>query len=426
MTNFTTASTSLSSSRAGHVARERVRRYRVHALPPPLSRRVLSLENEGAYAVLNAALELEKAGQSITHLELGQPSFGTPQHVRDAAVAAITAGRSGYAPPAGTANLRSAIAQKVSHRRGWAGVDACNVVVGPGAKPPLFLALMALLDIERNASEVLAPDPGFPSYANSIKALGGDIRAYDASRVDTIEDLVTSKTRVIIVNSPSNPTGAVLDDDDVNRIAEIAMKHNLYVISDEIYSELMYDDASLSSSPRCPSPRDIAGMENRTIVVDGFSKTYCMTGWRLGYGIMPSEIADAVELLSVHSLGCTASFTQEAGVQALTCADSDHAITMMREEYRKRRDYVVHALNAMNGVTCETPRGAFYAFPNIEALGLSSKELAHRLLYDAGVAMLPGTDFGERGEGHLRISYVSSLSELEQGLEKMRNLVERL
>ena len=168
------------------------------------------------------------------------------------------------------------------------------------------------------------------------------------------------------------------------------------------------------------------GMEDRTIVVDGFSKTYCMTGWRLGYGIMPSEIADVVELLTVHSLGCTASFTQEAGVEALTCEDADSNISMMREEYRKRRDYVVHALNAMNGVTCETPKGAFYAWPNVAALGLSSKLLAHRLLNYAGVAVLPGTDFGERGAGHLRISYVSSFSELEQGLEKMRNFVERL
>jgi aspartate/methionine/tyrosine aminotransferase len=298
-------------------------------------------------------------------------------------------------------------------------VRPAQVVVGPGAKPGLFFPTLALVE---PGDEVLYPDPGFPTYKAMIEVAGGvpvPVPLSEANSfsfdLDAFDRLVGERTKMIILNSPANPTGGVIPLGDLEHIAAAAQRHDCWVISDEIYARLTYDGL------RAPSIASLAGMQERTIIVDGFSKTYAMTGWRLGYGIMPEALAERVELLLTHSVGCTAAFTQIAGIEALT-ADQAMADAVV-PEYQRRRDRLVAGLNAIDGVRCRSPQGAFYVFPNVASFGLSSRELAHRLLDEAGVAVLAGTDFGRYGEGYLRLCFATSMDNIEEALERMRGFL---
>lgn len=391
------------------------------ATQPAFAPGVLTLENEGAYAVMAAAKALEqRTGRDVVHLEIGQPGFDTPSHISDAGIEAIQAGKTKYSHPRGVPNLRAAIADWARRHRALE-CSAENVVVGPGAKPGLFFATLALIRDSRD--EVIIPDPGFPTYSAMVSVAGGtavpvklrnDMTSFD---MEAFRASVNHNTKIVVVNSPGNPTGGVIPLEDLIEIAALSRKYDFWVISDEIYSQLCYEDTytSIASLP---------GMSERTVVVDGFSKSYCMTGWRLGWAIMPKELAERVELLIVHSVGCTATFAQEAGVAALTGPDG---VTELREVYRRRRDIVVNGLNAIEGVRCEKPEGAFYAFADVREYGKSS-DVAKFLLEESFVATLAGTDFGEGGEGFIRLSYVSEekdlregLRRIEEGLKKMRS-----
>jgi aspartate aminotransferase len=378
--------------------------------------RVLPLQAEGAYAVLARAQALEAQGRKILHLEIGQPDFPTPAHVSQAGVKAIQDGQTRYNPPAGVTRFRELIARAAGAQRGIA-LEPNMVLVSPGAKPGLFFPTLALV---QPGDEVIYPDPGFPTYEAMIRVAGGipvpvplreenqfsfDLDAFDAR--------VSNKTKLIVLNSPANPTGGVIPFEDLLHIAEQAQKYNCWVLSDEIYTKLAYDDLKV------PSIAAIDGMLERTIILDGFSKTYSMTGWRLGYMIMPTALANRVELLLTHSVGCTATFTQFAGMEAIV--GPQDFVAEMVTEYQRRRNIIVDGLNAIPGVTCQKPQGAFYAFPNIKSYGLSSKEIALRLLDESGVAVLAGTDFGPGGEGYLRLCYATSEVTIRGALEKLEN-----
>ncbi len=379
------------------------------------------LKPEGAYFVLAQAQALEAQGRDIIHLEIGQPDIDTFEPVAKAGIEAIQSGRTRYNPPAGIPDLRSEIASDVGKRLGIA-VDAEQVVVSPGAKPNLFFPTLATVE---PGDEVLYPDPGFPSYAAMIGVVGGvavpvplveeagfsfDLHAFDR--------LISDRTRLIILNSPGNPTGGVMPPSDLEHIAEAARKFGCWVISDEIYSRIHYLEGAL------PSICSLPGMAQRTILVDGFSKTYAMTGWRLGYGVMPIELAQRVTLLATHAYGCTAHFTQFAGLEALR--GSQAGVEAMVERYRRRRDRLIAGLNQLPGVHCEVPQGAFYAFPNIRATGFSSRDLAEKILHEAGVALLPGTAFGTGGEGYLRLSYATSMEQIDQALDRLHTFFSTL
>ena len=388
------------------------------------SDRVSTLQNEGAYAVLAKATALEREGRDIVHLEIGQPGFPTPEHIVEAGVDAIRGGKTKYAAPDGAPSLREAIAAHVSETRGVA-VSPDEVVVGPGAKPGLFFPTLALVN---PGDTVVYPDPGFPTYRAMIEVAGGipapaPLRPDGASfDMAALADLVRSrKPRLIVLNSPANPTGGVMPREDVEAVARLAEEHGAWILSDEIYSRLVYADGArfdAAKEKKAFSAFSVPGARARTVLVDGFSKTYCMTGWRLGWAVMPAHLARKVELLAVHSYGCVAAFTQEAGVAALTGPQDDHA--EMLAEYRRRRDFVVAALNKIEGVKCPVPQGAFYAFPDVSAFGKTSAEIADGLLRDAGVAVLPGTDFGANGKGKIRLSYVGEMATLEEGMRRIK------
>jgi aspartate aminotransferase len=378
------------------------------------AQRLSQFESEGPYTFVARSQDLEAQGHEILHLEVGQPDFNTPAHVSAAGIRAIQDGQTRYNPPAGLPRLRQVVAREAGHQRGLEFTPA-QVVIGPGSKPGLFFPTLALVD---PGDEVIYPDPGFPTYAAMISIAGGvpvpvplceennfsfDLRVMD--------ECINPRTKLIILNSPANPTGSVIPLADLKHIAARAEQVNAWVISDEIYGHLVYDGYSVSSIASLP------GMMARTIIVDGFSKTYAMTGWRLGYMIMPAELARRVELILTHSVGCTATFTQFAGIEALT-GPQDQVQTMV-SEYRQRRDCIVSGLNAIPGIKCQVPRGAFYVFPNIKSFGLPSREVARRLLEEAGVAVLAGTYFGHNGEGYLRLSYAASLQTIERALQKM-------
>jgi aspartate/methionine/tyrosine aminotransferase len=382
--------------------------------------RVETLEPEGAYAVLARAQALEAQGREIIHLEIGQPDFPTFANISLAGIRAIANGQTRYNPPAGVPSLREAIASEAGRRRGIR-VRPEQVVVGPGAKPGLFFPTLALVE---PGEEVMYPDPGFPTYAAMIAVAGGvpvpvplreekgfsfDLEAFDAR--------LSERTRLIILNSPANPTGGVMPEADLVHIAAAAQTRDCWVISDEIYALLAYDGLPV------PSIAALPGMADRTVIVDGFSKTYSMTGWRLGYAIMPEALAGRVELLLTHSVGCTATFTQAAGIEALTGPQEPaEAVTV---EYQHRRDLMVAGLNAIPGVRCQTPQGAFYAFPNVKAFGVPVRVLAQRLLDEAGVAVLAGTDFGQYGEGYLRLCYATSPEKIEKAMERVGEVLGR-
>ena len=377
------------------------------------SERIEHLRPEGAYAVLARAQALEAQGRDIVHLEIGQPDFETYPHVALAGIRAISAGKTRYNPPSGIPALRQALAEEAGRQRGMQFTQE-QVVVAPGTKPLILLPMLALLE---PGDEVLYPDPGFPSYAAAIGLAGGrpvpvplvEERGYDLD-LGALEAAVTDRTRLLLLNSPSNPTGGVHPAETLVRVAEIALHHNLWVLSDEIYGGLVYEGEA-------PSIAALPGMAQRTIIADGFSKTYAMTGWRLGYGIMPLSLAQKLDLLLTHSVGCTATFTQFAGLEAvLGPQDQVQAVVA---KFQRRRDLIVAGLNAIPGVRCPVPRGAFYVFPNIQSFGRSSAELADYLLEEAGVAVLPGTAFGSNGEGYLRLSYANSEERIARALERL-------
>ncbi len=376
--------------------------------------RVTPLKPEGAYAVLARANELEAQGRKILHLEIGQPDFPTFPNISQAGIHAIENGQTRYTSPAGTPALRRTIANYVSERLGL-DIEPARVVVGPGAKPGLFFPTLALVS---PGDEVIYPDPGFPTYEAMIRVAGGvpvpiPLREENHFSFDleVFDRKVSDRTKMIVLNSPANPTGGVIPLDDLRHIAAKALQFGCWVLSDEIYGHLAYDGLVV------PSIAAIPGMLDRTVICDGFSKTYAMTGWRLGYMIVPPALAERLELLLTHSIGCTAAFTQVAGIEALT--GPQELIAEIVAEYQRRRDFIVAGLNAIPGVTCRIPQGAFYVFPNVKSFGLSSKEIARGLIDEAGVAVLAGSDFGAGGEGYLRLCYATSMDVLKESLDKM-------
>lgn len=384
-----------------------------------LAERSERLGTEGAFEVLRQARLLEAQGKSVVHFEIGEPDFDTAPHIIEAAVKALHNGYTHYGPANGLPELRQAIVRELARTRGLDWADPENVFVTPGAKPVLFYTVLALVN---EGDEVIYPDPGFPIYRSMIDYVGGKgipipLRVEREFRLDPaeLESLVTARTKLLIINSPHNPTGSVLDPQDLDHIAEIAIRHDLIVLSDEIYSRLLYSGTHESIAAR-------PGMAGRTIVLDGFSKSYAMTGWRLGYGLVPGWLNKPMARLMVNSNSCTASFTQMAGVAALE--GSQDCVETMLAEFTRRREVVVDGLNQLPGVSCAPPVGAFYAFPDIRGTGYSSKELADKLLYEGGVAVLAGSSFGEAGEGFLRLSYANSLPNLQEGLARMKKVLE--
>jgi aspartate/methionine/tyrosine aminotransferase len=382
--------------------------------------RMFRLGTESAFEVLVKARALEAQGRDVVHLEIGEPDFDTPPHIIEAAKEALDQGFTHYGPSAGLPEFREAIAKNVAQTRGIE-VKPAQVVVTPGAKPIMFYAVLALAQA---GDEVIYPNPGFPIYESVIRFVGAtpvpiplrEERDFSLD-VEELKSLVTNRTRLIILNSPQNPTGGILPPEDLQAIAEIAVQHGIPVLADEIYSRLVYDGA-------CQSITAYDGMQDLAIILDGFSKTYAMTGWRLGYGVMPEKLAEQMTLLAVNSNSCTATFVQRAGLAALQ--GPQEPVAEMLAEFRRRRDAFVAGLNDIPGLSCTMPRGAFYAFPNIAEVSDSASEVADFLLKEGGVACLAGSDFGVYGEGYLRFSYANSLVNLNKALERIADCVAKL
>ena len=384
----------------------------------PFATRTHHLKPEGAYEVLARANQLEATGQEIIHLEIGQPDYPTFENVSQAGIEAIKSGKTRYTPPAGMPSLREALAEDAGRHRGIK-VQPEEVVVSPGGKPNLFFPTLALVE---PGDEVIYPNPGFPTYEAMIKVAGGVPVAVPLLEenqfsfdLDAFDKLINEKTRLIILNSPSNPTGGVIPPADLEHIASQAERYNCWIMSDELYTRIVYDGLE------APSIASLPGLKERTIIVDGFSKTYSMTGWRLGFGIMPKDLAERVDLLLTHSIGSTAHFTQFAGLEAIT--GSQDMVKDMVSEYQRRRNVIVNGLNNIPDFTCQKPQGAFYVFPNITGTGMGSTELANLILEKAGVALLPGNSFGEYGEGYLRLSYANSIENIQKGLERIKSIL---
>ena len=378
-----------------------------------LATRMSRLGTETAFEVLNKARALERQGKSIIHLEIGEPDFDTPANVVEAAVDALHKGWTHYGPSAGLPELRQTIADYVSRTR-FVKVSPDEVVVVPGGKPIIFFTMLALID---EGDEVIYPNPGFPIYESMIHYVGGravPIRLHEerdfSLDVKELAGLITERTKLIVLNSPQNPTGGVMERRDVEQLAKVVGDRNILVLSDEIYSRLLFEGEHFSIM-------SVPGMQERTILLDGFSKTYAMTGWRMGYGVMRADLAAHITRLMTNSNSCTASFTQMAGIEALRGDQS--SVDRMCAEFKRRRDVVVAGLNKIKGFSCRMPKGAFYVFPNIKKTGWKSKPLADALLEQAGVAALSGTAFGEFGEGYLRFSVANSLENLRQALDRI-------
>jgi aspartate/methionine/tyrosine aminotransferase len=384
----------------------------------PLARRMGRLGTETAFEVLARARALEAKGRSIVHLEIGEPDFDTPRAVVAAGIASIERGETHYTPSAGIPELREAVAGYLNRARGLA-IEPGQVIVTPGAKPIMFYAILALLE---SGDEAIYPDPGFPIYASMISFAGANgvplaLREENdyVPDLDELRRLITPRTKLLILNSPHNPTGGVLSPEAIREIARIARERDLWVLSDEIYAEIIYEGKHRSIVAE-------EGMAERTILLDGFSKTFAMTGWRLGYGAFPKPLVDPVAKLVTNSVSCTATFTQRAGVVAISQRPAE--VDTMLAEFRRRRDAIVAGLNRIDGITCRLPHGAFYVFPNISGLGLGdAATVANRVLNEAGVAALAGTAFGPVGEGHLRLSYANSLENLNLAVERIRDWV---
>ncbi len=391
------------------------------AAPSYIAERVTRLNGESAFAILSKAKALEAQGMDVINLEIGQPDFQTPSNIMEAADRAMANGCTGYSPTLGFNELRQAVADYVKkYKNVDAGLE--NVAIVPGGKPTMFFTMMTLV---RPGDEVIYPNPGFPIYESCIKFAEGvpvplPITAENDFRLDIekFKSLITPKTKLIIINSPGNPTGGVFEKEDILAMAEVLRdRPDIFILSDEIYDRLVFDGKTFSIAS-LPEFRD------RTLVLDGFSKSYSMTGWRIGYCVANEEIIKRFELLMVNSVSCTCSFTQMGALEALT--GSQDSVDRMREEFRKRRDWLVEALNNIDGIECRLPRGAFYAFPDISSFGLTSKEFADRLLNEEGVALAWGTSFGEYGEGHIRISYATSLENLKEAVKRIRRFTQRL
>jgi aspartate aminotransferase len=393
---------------------------RFHTGSIALAERMSRLGTESAFDVLVRARALEAQGRSVVHLEIGEPDFDTPAHIVDAGVAALRSGQTHYTPAAGIPELRQAIAEYVGRTRG-VPCEAERVVVTPGGKPIMFFTILALVG---PGDEVIYPDPGFPIYESVINFAGArpvplPLREENDFGFDVaeLEALVTERTRLVIVNSPHNPTGGIIGADALEGLARLAVEHDFLVLSDEIYTRMVYQGSAQSVI-------SLPGMLERTIILDGFSKTYAMTGWRLGYGVMPVGLAEQVTRLVINCNSCTPGFSQIAAVAALT--GPQDAVETMVAEFRRRRDAIVNGLNEIPGITCRTPAGAFYVFPNITGLGRSSDEIANLLLNEGGVSLLAGTAFGRNGEGYLRLSYANSLANIEEALDRIARTVEGL
>jgi aspartate aminotransferase len=379
-----------------------------------LAARMERIGTETAFEAAARARALEATGRDVIHLELGEPDFDTPRNVSEAAARALLDdGATHYTAAAGILPLREAIVDDVKR---WKGIETTpdRVVVTPGAKPIMFYAMLAIVD---DGDEVIYPNPGFPIYESMARYVGGvpvaaPLRETADFRmdVDEVASLITPRTRMIVFNTPHNPTGSILTDADIRRLAELAVEHDLVVLADEIYGRLQYEGTPLSIAT-------LPGMADRTITLDGFSKTFAMTGWRLGYGVIPEWLAPSFSRLVINSVSCTNAFAQHGAIEALT-GPQDEA-DRMREEFIARRSLMVDGLNAIPGVRCAMPHGAFYTFPNISSFGRSSSEIADHLLYDAGVCGLSGTAFGTHGEGYLRFSYANSRENLTAALERV-------
>ena len=383
-----------------------------------LATRQALLGTETAFETLAKAKELERQGKSIVHLEIGEPDFDTPEHIRDAAKQALDDGFTHYGASAGQIELREAIAKHQTERQGY-DVSADSVIVTPGGKPVMFFTIMALVE---QGVEVIYPNPGFPIYESMINYMGGiavpmqlnEESGYNAD-IDNLRSLITSRTKLIVVNSPNNPCGSVIPELDLEKIAEMAVENDLVVLADEIYKDMYYGDQEHVSITKFP------GMRERTVILDGFSKSYAMTGWRLGYGVFPDFLVEPVTRLMTNSVSCTSVFSQMAAIAALE--GPQDSVAAMMEEFTKRRDLVVEGLNSLPGITCPVPKGAFYAFPNIRATGMSSQEFANKALYEAGVALLAGTAFGAFGDGYIRISFANSQENLLEAIERLRKIL---
>jgi len=383
-----------------------------------LASRMERIGTETAFEAAARARALEATGREVIHLEIGEPDFDTPSNIRAAAKRALDAGATHYAPYPGIPDLRTAIAEDFSTRRGMA-VATDSVFVTVGGKGVMYYAIMALVD---SGDEVIVPDPGYPIYASVTRFVGGTavpipIRQENDFRldIDELASLVTARTKMIVLNSPANPTGGVLTRDDLERIAAIAREHDLVVLSDEIYSRILYEGEHVSIAT-------LPGMAERTIVLDGFSKTYAMTGWRLGYAIVPETLAFAFGRLIINSVSSATTFAQVGAVEALR--GPQDAVDAMVAEFRARRDLVVDGLNSLPGITCLRPKGAFYVFPDVSGTGRTGDELAHMLLHDAGVSVLSGTAFGGVGTSHIRLSYANSREAISRAIDKMRTALE--
>ncbi|MCL0028633.1 pyridoxal phosphate-dependent aminotransferase [Dehalococcoidia bacterium] len=378
-----------------------------------LADRMSRLGTETAFEVLAKARMLEAEGMDIIHLEIGEPDFDSPTNVIDAGATALKEGFTHYNPSPGYTELRGRIAEDICLTRGISATGD-NVVVTPGGKPIMFFVIMALVD---PGDEVLYPNPGFPIYESMIEFVGGvpvPIQLHESKGfnldVEEVADAISGRTKLLIINSPNNPCGSVVPEGDLEMLANLAREHNITVLSDEIYSKFIYTGShhSISSYP---------AMRDRTVILDGFSKSYAMTGWRIGYGVMPTELVEPISRLVTNSVSCTASFTQMAALEALN--GSQDATMQMVSEFGRRRDIIVNGLNDIPGIRCQMPEGAFYAFPSVEETGMSSREFAEALLPEAGVACLAGESFGKYGEGYVRFSFANSIENIERALERI-------
>lgn len=382
-----------------------------------LANRMARLGTETAFEVLAKAKKLEAEGKNIIHLEIGEPDFGTPSNINKAAIEAINNGYSHYSPSPGIPELRTSIANYMSKTRGLK-YTADEVVVTPGGKPVMFFVILALVN---EGDEVIYPNPGFPIYESMINFVGGkpvpiQLREDKNFALDTEElrKLITDKTKLLIMNSPQNPTGGILTKEDIIKIADIIKDKDITILSDEIYSRLIFEGEHFSIA-------QIDGFKDRTIILDGYSKYYAMTGWRAGFGVMNKDLAPQIAKLVTNSVSCTNTFVQMACIEALE--GPQDSVDMMREEFRARREIIVDGLNSIRGFSCVMPHGAFYAFPNITKTGYNSKDLADHLLYNGGVAVLTGTSFGAFGEGYIRFSYANSRENIKEAIKRIKSVL---
>lgn len=382
-----------------------------------LAQRMSRLGTETAFEVLAKARLLEAEGMDVVHLEIGEPDFDTPENVIKAGTEALVSGYTHYGPSPGLPEVRERIAQEISQTR-RISVSRDNVVITPGGKPIMFFVMLALVE---QGDEVLYPNPGFPIYESMINFAGGEavpMRLHESKDfnidIGEVAAQVTPRTKLMIINSPNNPCGSVIDKEDLRALAEMAVENDIIVLSDEIYSRFLYEGEhhSIAAFP---------GMVERTVILDGFSKTYAMTGWRAGYGVMPLELVEPISRLVTNSVSCTASFTQMAILEAMNGPQDD--ANAMVAEFKKRRDIIVNGLNQIPGIRCAMPNGAFYVLPNIEGTGMSSRDFADRLLQEAGVASLAGESFGEYGKGYVRFSFANSAENIKKALDRISKFV---